>query len=84
MQLNKTALGLSAGILWGLAVFVASLWITWRDGGEHLFLLRQFYLGYSVSYAGAVVGLVYGFVHGFVGGWILAWLYNRFAGSKSA
>ena len=83
MQLNKTALGLSIGILWGVSVFLATLWIFWRGGGEHLVLLNKFYLGYSVTYLGALVGLVYGFVDGFIGGWILAWLHNRFAGSKS-
>lgn len=45
MQLNKTALGLSIGILWGVSIFVATLWIFWSDGGEHLGLLSKFYLG---------------------------------------
>ena len=48
------------------------------------FLLREFYIGYSVSAVGAVVGLIYGFVDGFIGGWLLAWLYNMFAAKKAA
>jgi len=83
MKLNKTALGLSFGILWGVSVFLVTLWAFWRGSGEHLVLLNTFYRGYSVTYLGALAGLVYGFVHGFIGGWILAWLYNCSAGSKS-
>ncbi len=83
MELNKKALGLACGILWGVAVLLATLWAALLDGGEHLGLLSRFYIGYSVSYAGAIVGLIYGFIDGFLGGWILAWLYNRFAGTAT-
>ena len=84
MQLNKTALGLSLGLLWGLGLFVITVWVTLGGGGDHLLLLSRFYIGYSISYVGAFVGLIYGFVEGFIGGWLLAWLYNRFAASNSA
>lgn len=79
MKLNAKALGLAAGILWGVCVFLATVWVMYMGGGEHLVLLAKFYLGYSVSWVGAFVGLVYGFVDGFVCGFVLAWLYNRFA-----
>lgn len=79
MALNKTALGLASGILWGAAVFLATLWVMFRGGGEHLVLLSKFYIGYGVNVGGAIVGLIYGFIDGFLCGWILAWLYNRFA-----
>jgi hypothetical protein len=77
MELNKKALGLALGILWGLGVFIATVWVTWAEGGEHLYLLSSFYIGYRVSYLGAFIGLIYGFIDGFIGGWLLAWLYNR-------
>lgn len=83
MKLNAKALGLAAGILWGACVFLCTLWVVWRGGGEHLELLAKFYIGYSVSVVGAFVGLVYGFIDGLICGWILAWLYNRFAGSAA-
>jgi hypothetical protein len=79
MKLDRKALGLAAGILWAVCVFVCTLWVVFRGGGEHLELLSQFYPGYSVSVVGAFLGLVYGFIDGFIGGWVLAWLYNRFA-----
>ncbi len=80
MELNKRAFGLTAGILWGVAVLVCTVWvIAAGNGGEHLALLSRFYLGYSVSLVGAFVGLLWGFVDGLVGGWVFAWLYNRLA-----
>ena len=79
MSLNKKALGLACGLLWGGGVFVTTIWVMVTDGGAHLSLLSQFYLGYSVSPLGSVIGFIYGFVDGFVTGWILGWLYNRFA-----
>ncbi len=80
MQLNKKALGLAGGILWGATVLLATIFAMIVGGGEHLTLMSKFYLGYSVSSVGAVVGLVWGFIDGFIGGWLLAWLYNKFAG----
>ncbi len=79
MELNKPGLGLAAGLLWGGSVFLATIWLMGFGGGDHLLLLRAFYIGYSVSAVGAVLGLIYGFVDGFIGGWLLAWLYNMFA-----
>jgi hypothetical protein len=77
MKLDKKAFGLASGIFWGFTIFVATIWVLIRGGGETLILLRQFYFGYSVSYEGAFVGLIYGLVDGFVCGWIFAWLYNK-------
>jgi hypothetical protein len=55
MQLDKKALGLAMGILWGLAVLVMTVWALVVGGGEHMILLGKFYLGYSVSPVGAVI-----------------------------
>ena len=81
MKLNKKALGLTSGIIWGLTVLVMTLWVVWRGGGNTLALLQQFYFGYSISYLGAIIGLIYGFVNGFICGSIFAWLYNSFVKS---
>lgn len=82
VKLDKKALALTSGILWGLIVLVATLWVIWRGGGNTLALLDKFYFGYSISYLGAIIGLIYGFVNGFICGWIFAWLYNRFVKSS--
>ncbi len=78
MGLRKRALGLSLGVIWGLAVFVATIVSTLRGMGKHLPLLSGYYLGYTVSYPGALVGLAWGFVHGFIVGVLIAWLYDMF------
>jgi len=79
MKLSKRALGLAMGIVWGLTVFVATLWVSAWGGGEHFVLLQQFYFGYSISFLGAVLGLIYGFINGFIWGWLFGWFYNAFA-----
>lgn len=79
MKLDQKAMGLALGILVGLAVFAATIWVVVSGGGYHLGLLKQFYIGYQISVLGAFIGLIYGFVDGFIGGWLLAWLYNKFA-----
>ena len=81
MKLDKKALALTGGILWGLIILVMTLWVIWRGGGNTLALLDKFYFGYSISYLGAIIGLIYGFVNGFICGWIFAWLYNCFVKS---
>jgi len=85
MKLNKVACGLAAGIIWGLTIFIATIWvIVSGGGGEHLALLNRFYIGYSVTYGGSFLGLIYGFVDGFVFGWLFAFLYNLFVRTKEA
>lgn len=80
MKLSKRALALSMGILWGAAVFLATLYVLLRGGGHTLVLLQQFYWGYNISWGGAFLGLIYGFIDGFIFGWLLALLYNAFVG----
>ena len=79
IRLSGIILGLVLGVMTGLFVFVASIWLVLKGGeqvGPHLALLGQFFLGYSVSFPGSLVGLAYGSALGFVAGWSIAWLYN--------
>jgi hypothetical protein len=82
MKLSAKGLGLSLGILWGLSVFLSTLWIMWRGGGATLHKLSQFYLGYSVTLGGAIIGLVWGFIDGLILGALIAILYNVFQGKE--
>ncbi len=82
MKLNKTSLGFSLGIIWGLGVFLLTIWVMIRfPQGQHLYLgmLKNVYLGYSVSLPGAVIGLIWGFIDAFIAGWLIAALYNLFS-----
>jgi hypothetical protein len=83
MRLRGTLLGLATGVILGLLIFMATIWLVLKGGqqvGPHLSLLSQFFWGYSVTVAGSFVGLAYGLVIGFVGGMLMAWIYNRVAG----
>ena len=80
MRLDVKALALTSGILWGAAVFLATLWlIVFGFHGELMRHLDHFYFGYDVSVPGAFIGLAWGFVDGLVCGAVFAWLYNRLA-----
>lgn len=76
MKLNKKAFGMAFGILWGVSVFIATVIVMIKGGGDTMVLLRKFYWGYEINFGGAVLGLIYGFVHGFIFGWLFAWAYN--------
>ena len=78
MKLRKRALGMALGIVWGLSVFVVTIWAIAAGQGQTLSKLGGYYLGYDVSLLGAFVGLVWGFVDGFIGGVLIAWLYDVF------
>ncbi len=41
-----------------------------------LYLLREYFAGYTVSWSGVIVGAVWGFVVGFVAGWFAAFCRN--------
>ncbi len=80
MKLSVKAFALTAGILWGAAVFIATVWLlAMGSGGSTISLLGNFYLGYSFSTLGAFIGLVWGFVDGAICGALFAWLYNKLA-----
>ena len=79
MKLNVKAFSLTAGILWGVALFLLTIWfICFGYPGGTLSLLGKVYLGYSVTWGGAFIGLIWGFVDAYIGGLIFAWLYNKF------
>jgi hypothetical protein len=79
LRLNGSVMGLSFGAAAGLALFIATNWLVLKGGepvGPHLALLGQFFLGYSVTFAGSFIGFAYGFASGFLAGWLIARVYN--------
>ncbi len=85
MKLNVRALALTCGILWGLGIFLATLWIILFDGATHeVTILGRIYRGYNISVAGGLFGLLWGFIDGLIGGAIFAWVYNLFVGRRTA
>ena len=77
--LHKRALGLAFGTAAGLIVFALTavhlLFVRPRDA-LNLYLLREYFYGYDVSWTGALVGAWWGFFTGFVAGWFLAFGRN--------
>lgn len=78
-MLNTKAFSLSAGIIWGLTIFITTLLSTVTGYGKtFLESYGSLHPGYSISIAGAAIGLVYAFICAFVGAYVLISLYNRF------
>ena len=87
LKLNVKILGLVLGILFGLAIFIATNWLVIRGGhtapsgeyviGPHLQLLSQFFIGYRVSFLGSIIGFFYGFALGTLCGSTIGWIYNK-------
>ena len=81
-MLNAKSLGLAAGVLWGLSVFVMALvGLTGYLTGI-VAALGTVYIGYQEGIVGAIIGLIYGFIDGFIWFFLLGWLYNMFEGKK--
>ena len=65
------------GFLWGMTLFVGSLWVWLREGPDAKALeLGRFYPGYKAGPIGSLIGLIWGIIDGLIGGGLFAWLYN--------
>lgn len=81
MKLNVKALALTAGILWGLSVFLITWWIIIFDGAStDPIFISKIYRNYQLTPLGSVIGLLWGFVDGLLAGAIFGWVYNCMAG----
>lgn len=79
LRLNGHVLGFVLGIIGALGIFAATNWLVIKGGdqvGPHLGLLDQFFIGYSVTFAGSFVGAAYFFITGYAAGLIIGWIYN--------
>jgi len=78
-RMDKGAFGAAVGIVTGLAICLATVWLVVKGGavvGPQLSLISQYFRSYTVTFAGAAVGLLYGFAAGFCAGWLFAFLRN--------
>ncbi len=76
---HRNALGGATGVVLGGLIFLMTLTLVIKGGyplGPKLGLLRHFFPGYTVSFAGAWVGLAWGFSAGFLLGWGVAFIHN--------
>ena len=80
MKLNVKAFALTAGLWWGVGLFLLTWWIIFFDGASgDVTLIGRLYRGYSICPMGSIIGLVWGFFDGLIGGAIFAWIYNLIA-----
>ncbi len=79
-RIRTNALAVVCAIMGGFGLFVMTAWLLIKDGphvGEHLQLLSNYFIGYSVTWWGSVVGLFYGALCGGVIGWAVGMIYNK-------
>ena len=75
VRVSARAWGIATGLLFGLAVFAATLVLVLKGGddvGSHLGRLGSVFPGYDVTWVGSIVGFVYAFVVGYALGRVLA------------
>ena len=85
-RLRASVMAVVFGLVGGTGLFVATAWLLIQGGesvGQHLSLLNNYFLGYSVTWTGSVIGFLYGALSGGVVGWAVAWIYNRIADSRN-
>jgi len=79
-RLNERAWGISFGLVLGLGLLGATLFLVIKGGpsvGQHLNLLGNYLPGYRVTALGGFVGFIYAFVIGYGLGRMVGTVYNR-------
>ena len=87
VRIRARATALVFGMVGGVGLCVATLWLVIRGGpnvGQHLALLRNYFPGFEVTWTGSLIGFCYGALLGAVIGWCIASIYNRVADSRRA
>lgn len=76
--IHKRALGIAVGTVSALTLFGLTAFhvIVRPPDALNLWLLQQYFYGYTVTWGGAFLGAAWGFFTGFVGGWFLAFCRN--------
>ncbi|MEO5902446.1 MAG: hypothetical protein ABIQ55_00355 [Gemmatimonadaceae bacterium] len=82
LRLNARAWGIAVGLISGIGLFAATIFLLMKGGpdvGAHLALLGSLLPGYRVSVGGAFIGFGYLFVIGYAIGRVIGSVYNRLA-----
>ena len=64
----------------GMGLFLMTTWLIIKGGphvGQHLQLLSNYFIGYSVTWWGSIAGLFYGALSGAVIGLAVGTIYNK-------
>jgi hypothetical protein len=81
VRVQAGVLAVVGALIGGASLFVMTVWLLIKGGpqvGEHLQLLGQYFIGYSVTWGGSLVGFFYGALAGGIAGWAgVGTVYNR-------
>lgn len=80
VRIRTAALAVVFAIIGGLGLFLMTAWLLIKGGpqvGQHLKLLSNYFIGYSVTWRGSIIGFLYGALAGGVIGWSVSTLYNK-------
>lgn len=87
VRIRARAMALVFAMTGGFGLFFATIWLVIRGGanvGQHLGLLRSYFPGFEVTWAGSLIGFAYGALLGGAIGWCVASVYNRMADARGA
>jgi len=79
-RIRTVALALVCAMIGGGGLFLMTAWLLIKGGphvGQHLQLLSNYFVGYSVTWSGSLVALFYGALCGGAIGWTIGTIYNR-------
>lgn len=80
VRIRTAALAVVFAMIGGVGMFLITAWLLIRGGphvGQHLQLLSNYFIGYSVTWGGSILGFFYGALTGGVIGWSVSTLYNK-------
>ncbi len=84
MKLNVKAFGITAGLLWGVAIFALTWWVIFFDGASNApTFIGHLYRGFKFTPLGSLIGLLWALADGYVCGIVFAWLYNKLVSRNS-
>jgi len=78
-RVQADVLALVFSVVGGVGLWAMTVWLVLKGGphtGEHLQLLSNYFVGYSVTWTGSLVGFLYGALTGGVVGWTIGRIYN--------
>jgi hypothetical protein len=81
--LHKRAFGMAIGGTAGVSLFLVTVYAVVRqDPPDLLYLVANYFPGYTVSWVGAMIGLAWAAFAFFVAGWFCAFMRNLVIGAS--
>lgn len=83
LPLHKRAFGMAVGVTAGVSLFAVTVYAILRQSPpDALYLVANYFPGYTVSWVGALIGLAWATFAFFVAGWFSAFIRNFALGAS--